>query len=92
MLEIQDRTLEFSVTCTELMLADQAIKAVATSDHLQSTPTVGSGLIFDNGTSSAEQPTALQSTAYRLPQQASLGYFGRIASTKKDKAKDEMCM
>ena len=98
MLEIQDRILKFLVLCTELMLLDLDIKAVETVDLAQSAPLVGSGLIFENETSSSEQPAEWQSmvevnteAAYRLPQQLSLGYLRKLASAKKDEAEDEIC-
>lgn len=80
------------------MLLDLDIKAVETVDLAQSASIVGSGLIFDNETSSSEQPAEWQSmveanteAAYRRPQQLSLGYLRRLASAKKDEAEDEIC-
>lgn len=97
-LEIQDRTLEFLVACTELMLHDQGIKAVATSDLLKSAPAVDSGLIFEKEISPSEQPAEVQSmvevnteAAYRLPQQFPLEYLRKLASAKRDEAEDEIC-
>lgn len=96
-LEIQDRTLEFLVLCTELMLLDLGIKAVPTADLVQSASPVGGGLIFENETSLSEQPAEWQSmvevnteAAYRQPQQFSLGYLRKLASAKKDEAEDEI--
>lgn len=97
-LEIQDRTLEFLVACTELMLHDHGIKAVATSDLSTSAPAVDGGLISENETSQSEQPAELQSmvevnteAAYRLPQQFPLEYLRKLASAKRDEAEDEIC-
>ena len=97
-LEIQDRTLKFLVACTELMLVDKGIQAVATTDLAQSAPTVGSELILNNGISPPEQHAESQSmvevnteAAYRQPQRFSLGYLRKLASAKKDEAEDEIC-
>ena len=97
-LEIQDRTLKFLVTCTELMLADKGIKAVATIDLAQSAPTAASDLILDSGISPLEPPAESQSmvevnteAAYCQPQRFPLEYLRKLAAAKKDEAEDEMC-
>ncbi|KAF6240026.1 hypothetical protein HO173_001636 [Letharia columbiana] len=103
-LEIQDRTLQFLITCTDLM---RGVKAGATIDRAQAAPTAGTdaqaqeaeasvkpihaGLIIDDETSPSESTVEVNTKApYRQPQHFSLEYLRKLATAKKDEAEDEI--
>ena len=105
-LEIQDRTLQFLGTCTDLLRGVEtgtklgSVQAALTARN--DTPNreaealvmpAQAGLVIDDGTSPSESMVEVNTkAAYRQPQQFSLGYLRRLAAAKKDEAEDEICM